>query len=125
MTLFSPCIRSIGPKSAKIVFIGEAPGEQEELAGIPFIGPSGQRFDEMLEAAGLHRKDIYLTNLLFTRPPGNKLDEFLLPKSRLPSNYTLPSLRQGKYLHPDLLPELVRLYEELSNIKPNLIITGG
>jgi|SRR5215831_4876063 len=108
-----------------MVAIGEAPGEQEERVGIPFIGPSGQRFDEMLESAGLHRRDAYLTNLLQTRPPGNKLDEFLVSRRDLPAGYNLPAVRQGRYLHPELLPELERLYLELETVKPNLILCCG
>jgi len=125
MTLLNPCIKAIGPKDAKIVLIGEAPGEQEERTGIPFIGPSGQQLDGMLESAGLRRRDIYLTNLLFTRPPGNKLDEFLVKKSELPAGYKLNAVRQGGYLHPDLLPEIDRLYSEIKHIRPNLIISAG
>lgn len=125
MTLLNPCIKSIGPKDAKIALIGEAPGEQEERTGIPFIGPSGQALDSMLEAAGLHRRNCFLTNVLFTRPPGNKLDEFLVSKSQLSAGYKLTSIRQGRYLHPDLLPELDRLRMELSSLRPNLIITAG
>jgi uracil-DNA glycosylase len=125
VTLFNPCIRSIGPKNAKIVLLGEAPGAQEELAGVPFIGASGQHLDDMLKVAGLFRRDLYLTNVLFTRPPGNKLDAFLISKRDCPAGYPMPSLRQGKYLHPDLLPELDRLYAELTLVRPNLIIACG
>jgi len=125
MTLYNPCIKAIGPLNAKIVLIGEAPGEQEERTGVPFIGPSGQALDRMLESAGLQRRDLYLTNLLFTRPPGNKFDEFLTPKSHLPVGYRLSSVRQGRYLHPDLLPELDRLFREIQTVQPNLIITAG
>jgi len=125
MTLYSPCIRAIGPKDAKIVLIGEAPGEQEEKAGVPFIGPSGQQLDSMLKIAGLRRRDLYLTNVLFTRPPGNRLDDFLVSKRELPASYKLPALRQGKYLHPELLPELERLHAELEAVRPNLIIACG
>lgn len=125
MTLYNPCIRSIGPLDAKVVLIGEAPGQQEELTGIPFIGASGQHLDSMLETAGFRRRDIYLTNVLQTRPPGNKLDAFLVSRRELPTSYSLSSLQQGKYLHPDLIPELERLYNELSEIRPNLIVAGG
>jgi uracil-DNA glycosylase len=125
MTIYNPCIRAIGPKDAKIVLLGEAPGAQEERTGVPFIGSSGQHLDDMLKAAGLARRDLYLTNVLFTRPPGNKLDEFLISKKQCPAGYSLPPLRQGKYLHPDLLPELERLDRELSEVRPNLIVACG
>lgn len=125
MTLYNPCIKAIGPKNAKVVFIGEAPGEQEELTGVPFIGASGQELDRLFDEVGLDRSQIYLTNVLFTRPPNNKLDSFCIKKEQCPSGYTLPPISNGKYLHPDLLPELQRLAEELRAVKPNLIIAGG
>ena len=125
MTLYNPCIKSIGPKNAKIVLLGEAPGEQEERTGIPFIGASGQHLDGMLASAGLRRRDLYLTNVLQTRPPRNDLDEFLISKKDLPNGYRMPPLRQGKYLHPELFPELDRLAEELFQVKPNLIVACG
>lgn len=125
MTLLSPCIRSIGPKNAKILLIGEAPGREEEIAGIPFVGTSGRLLDEMLKEANILRREVFFTNVLFTRPPGNKLDEFLVGKKDLPSDYSLLPLRQGKYLHPDLEPEIRRLRGELNSIKPNLIICAG
>ena len=51
-----------GPLDAKLVFVGEQPGDQEDLAGRPFVGPAGQLFDEMLEKAGVDRSQTYVTN---------------------------------------------------------------
>jgi uracil-DNA glycosylase len=51
-----------GPDDAEIVFVGEQPGDQEDVQGRPFVGPAGRLFDRALEDAGLHRKDVYLTN---------------------------------------------------------------
>src|SRR5678815_2025401 len=51
-----------GPLDAGIVFVGEQPGDQEDLAGRPFVGPAGQLFDEMLEKAGVDRSQTYVTN---------------------------------------------------------------
>ncbi|MDD4617326.1 MAG: uracil-DNA glycosylase [Alphaproteobacteria bacterium] len=61
-----------GDPSSPVMFIGEAPGEDEDRQGKPFVGVSGQLFDKMLSAAGLARKDIYISNVLFWRPPGNR-----------------------------------------------------
>jgi len=124
MTLFFPCIKSIGPRTARIVLLGEAPGEDEERTGIPFIGYSGQELDRMLQEAGLSRSECYLTNVLWTRPPKNKLLEFFCVKKK-EAFHSLPPLAQGKYLHPDLLPELSRLADELRDIRPNLVIALG
>jgi DNA polymerase len=51
-----------GPLDAPIMFVGEQPGDQEDLAGRPFVGPAGQLFDEALEKAGIDRADVYVTN---------------------------------------------------------------
>jgi DNA polymerase len=51
-----------GPLDAKLMFVGEQPGDQEDLAGKPFIGPAGQKFDEALELAGINRARVYVTN---------------------------------------------------------------
>ena len=51
-----------GPLDASILFVGEAPGDQEDLAGRPFVGPAGQLFDAALDAAGIDRSTIYVTN---------------------------------------------------------------
>ena len=61
-----------GNPEAKIMIIGEAPGGQEDRQGKPFVGPAGQLLDLMLAAIGLDRSKVYITNLLFWRPPGNR-----------------------------------------------------
>lgn len=61
-----------GNPDAAIVFIGEAPGKNEDLQGLPFVGASGRFLNEMLAAAGLERDDVYITNIVKYRPPGNR-----------------------------------------------------
>lgn len=61
-----------GNPDAQIMIIGEAPGAQEDRQGKPFVGPAGQLLDRMLAAIGLDRGQVYITNLLFWRPPGNR-----------------------------------------------------
>lgn len=61
-----------GNPEAEIVLIGEAPGKNEDLQGKPFVGASGKFLDEMLEMIGLKRPDIYITNIVKYRPPGNR-----------------------------------------------------
>ncbi len=61
-----------GNENASILFIGEGPGEQEDLSGVPFVGKSGQLFDKMLEAVELTRDEIYIANIIKCRPPGNR-----------------------------------------------------
>lgn len=54
------------------MFIGEAPGEQEDLSGIPFVGRAGQLFDKYLDAVGIDRGEVYIANMLKCRPPRNR-----------------------------------------------------
>jgi uracil-DNA glycosylase family 4 len=61
-----------GNPDADIVFIGEAPGKNEDLQGKPFVGAAGKFLDEMLETIGLKRDDIYITNIVKYRPPNNR-----------------------------------------------------
>lgn len=62
-----------GADSAEVMVIGEAPGEQEDLSGIPFCGKSGQLLDNVLKSIGLTRaKNVYISNTIFWRPPGNR-----------------------------------------------------
>lgn len=61
-----------GNADADIVFIGEAPGKNEDLQGKPFVGAAGKFLDEMLAAAGLQRPDVYITNIVKYRPPNNR-----------------------------------------------------
>jgi uracil-DNA glycosylase len=62
-----------GPPTAEAMFIGEAPGAQEDLAGRPFVGPAGQLLDRILEnAMGLRRDQVFIANVNKCRPPGNR-----------------------------------------------------
>jgi uracil-DNA glycosylase family 4 len=61
-----------GNPSASIVFIGEAPGKNEDEQGIPFVGAAGKFLNEMLAGIELERKDIYITNIVKYRPPNNR-----------------------------------------------------
>ncbi len=63
---------SDGNSQSKIMIIGEAPGELEDIQGKPFVGQSGQLLDNMLRSVGLSRSDVYITNIVFWRPPGNR-----------------------------------------------------
>lgn len=62
----------VGPENAEVMFIGEGPGEQEDLQGEPFVGRAGQFLDEMLSIIGLSRKNCYIGNIVKCRPPGNR-----------------------------------------------------
>lgn len=91
-----------GNSDAEIVFIGEAPGKQEDLKGIPFVGAAGKLLDEMLESINLKREDVYITNIVKYRPPNNR-DPLPVEKK-------------------EFWPYLLR---ELKVVKPKVIITLG
>lgn len=61
-----------GNAAAKIVFVGEAPGADEDAQGLPFVGRAGQLLTNIIKAMGLARKDVYICNILKCRPPGNR-----------------------------------------------------
>jgi len=61
-----------GNANADLMFVGEAPGQQEDLQGIPFVGRAGQLLNELLAENGLARDDVFIANVLKSRPPGNR-----------------------------------------------------
>ena len=65
-------VLGMGNPNADIVFVGEAPGKEEDLKGLPFVGRSGKLLDKMLSSIKLSREDIYILNVLKCRPPDNR-----------------------------------------------------
>ncbi|MEM2174428.1 MAG: DNA polymerase [Candidatus Micrarchaeia archaeon] len=95
-----------GPLDAKLVIIGECPGETEEVMGKPFVGNSGQLLDKLLEDAGIFRKDCYITNIVACRPTDSS------------NNNVTPSADIIKYCRE-------RLNEELSKLNPKIVLLLG
>ncbi len=91
-----------GNADADIVFIGEAPGKNEDAQGLPFVGAAGKFLNEMLESIGLERKDVYITNIVKYRPPNNR--------------DPLPDEKKAFW------PYLLR---QLSVIEPKIVVTLG
>lgn len=91
-----------GNPNAPILFIGEAPGEKEDLEGIPFIGRAGKQLDKLLNAIGLGIDDVYIANILKYRPPKNRD----------------PNIEEIKSHTPYLI-------EQIKIIKPKIIATLG
>lgn len=61
-----------GAAQARVALVGEAPGAEEDRRGLPFVGPSGQLLDKMLQSVGLDERHVLITNTVFWRPPGNR-----------------------------------------------------
>ncbi len=66
------CVFGTGNRRARLMFVGEAPGEQEDLQGVPFVGRAGQLLDRYLYAVDIKREDVYIANILKCRPPHNR-----------------------------------------------------
>ncbi len=89
----------VGNPAAEILFVGEGPGEQEDLSGIPFVGKAGQLLDKMLASIDLSReRNVYIANIVKCRPPHNRDP---LPEER---SACLPFLRlQTLLIHPKII----------------------
>ncbi len=66
------CVFGVGNRDARLMFVGEAPGEKEDLSGIPFVGAAGQLLDKYLTAVDIDRDSVYIANILKCRPPKNR-----------------------------------------------------
>ena len=108
---------------ANIAIVGEAWGEAEEKACTPFVGYSGQELTRMLEDAGIHRSECYLTNVFNLHPPGNQVEFFCGTKAEGIDGY--PALVKSKYVRTEFIYELERLGQELADINPNIIVALG
>lgn len=93
-----------GSHEAKLMFIGEGPGEQEDHTGRPFVGPAGQLLDKMIAAIGLKREEVYIANVVKCRPPGNA------DPAEVYAEACLPYLRaQVRLIHPKVIVCLGRI----------------
>jgi DNA polymerase len=87
-----------GNPQARVMFVGEAPGREEDLEGLPFVGRSGKLLDLMMAAVGLNRTTAYIANIIPWRPPGNR------PPTPQESQICLPFIqRQIELADPDIL----------------------
>jgi uracil-DNA glycosylase len=91
-----------GDPDARLVFVGEAPGADEDRLGRPFVGRAGQLLDKMITAMGIARRDVYICNVLKTRPPNN----------------ATPTLEEAALCAP-------YLYEQLAIVDPEVIVALG
>src|SRR5258705_2613541 len=107
-------VRPTGPLSASILICGEAPGEEEEQAGSPFVGKSGWMLDTMLEDARIPRGACYVTNLCHERPPNNDLTHWIAEKAKAPDDSFISY--RGKWVKPHIREECERLYAEIRRV---------
>lgn len=105
-------VRTVGPPAAKIFLVGEAPGEEEDKYGKPFIGEAGRKLDSLLSEAGISRNECLIGNVARKRPPGNKIDFFYQD-----NNKNIPK--------PDMLIWIEELKNEILQFKPNIVVAMG
>jgi DNA polymerase len=91
-----------GNPHAELMFVGEAPGADEDAQGVPFVGAAGQKLNQIIEAIGMNREDVYIANILKSRPPNNR--------TPLPSEVE----QCGFYLK-----------KQIESIQPRVIVTLG
>ena len=95
-------VYGVGNPNADLMFVGEAPGADEDIQGIPFVGRAGQLLTKIIEAIGLKRDDVYIANVIKCRPPGNRNPE------------------------PDEVGECEGfLFRQIDSIKPKVIVALG
>jgi uracil-DNA glycosylase len=93
-----------GPVDAEILFIGEGPGYNEDKQGLPFVGQSGKYLEELLAMIGMNRDQVFITNVVKCRPPGNR-DPMPLEIDTCTSNYLF---RQIELIDPKIIATLGR-----------------
>ena len=105
-------VKAIGPFNAKIMFVGEAPGREEEIQGVPFVGSSGKLLNQLLSNALITRSDCYLTNIMMDRPVNNDFGQFYEDKGRkVPTQFLLDGYQ--------------RLKKEIEKVNPNVVVAVG
>jgi uracil-DNA glycosylase len=106
-----------------IALVGEAYGEAEEKARLPFIGAAGHELNKMLQEAVLHRADCFVTNVFNLRPKANKIEALCGPKAQALAGY--PALVKSAYIRAEFGMELERLADELIEVNPNVVVALG
>lgn len=121
-------VPGVGPATARIMIVGEAPGQNEDQQGQPFVGAAGKLLDQLLRGIGLSRADVFITNILKCRPPGNRDP---LP---LEVQACSPYLdQQQKLIRPEVvlllgrhaLARLLPGYESISRLHGKVVVKDG
>lgn len=112
-----------GPKNARIMVVGDAPGIEDERTLTPFNGLSGQELTKMLNEVGIVRTATYLTNVCQSRPPGGEVDDLMHTLKKAPPPAFVPC--NGIYVHPELAQGVEKLWQDIAEIQPSLIIALG
>ena len=113
-----------GPENAKIMFVGEMPGREEDIALQPFVGESGREGSAMMLQAGILEEECFITNVGRFRPPGNDENHYITNKIGLGKKNGW-TLIDGMYCSPTIIEHLQHLEMEVRNVNPNVIVAWG
>lgn len=117
-----------GDPEAQLMLVGEAPGQEEEKQGRPFVGPAGKLLDNILNAAGFRREDVYITNVVKCRPPKNRI-----PKQEEADLCSAYLTRQIELIQPRLIvclgalatKYLVHHDAKVTAVRGDVFVKGG
>jgi len=116
-------VKGEGPIPSRIMLVGEAPGAEDERAGMPFLGSAGQELNRILGEAGILRSECYATNVCKVRPPNNQLHLWVAKtKKEITAKH---QLWQGRYVLPQIVEGYNELLVEIEMVQPNVIIAFG
>lgn len=128
---FRVIVPSQFPRSGtcKIAFVGEAPSDDETIHGIPLIGPSGKVYDQLLNVAGIDRRDVYTGNVFNMQLEDNSVSDPAVTggtkdREGFPTDYSLPPIGK-RWLRPELRGQLSRLAAEIAQVRPTVIVPLG
>jgi uracil-DNA glycosylase len=121
-------VPGVGPSTARIMIVGEAPGQNEDQQGEPFVGAAGKLLDQLLNGIGLSRADVFITNILKCRPPGNR--DPLPAEVQACSPYLT---QQQRMIQPEVvlllgrhaLARLLPGYDSISRLHGRVIVKDG
>ncbi len=105
-------VKTEGPTTAEIMFVGEAPGEEEDKSGRPFIGRAGGTFNQLLSQANIVRQECMVANVAREKPPGNKIDFYYED-----AKHNIP--------RPMMKGFIDYLKREITKYKPNIVVALG
>lgn len=128
-----PRCKPRGNPNAKLLIVGEAPGEKEDRWGVPFVGATGDLLNQLLRESGIDKDDCYYTNVFMDRPQDNKIATFCIKGGEASEeakllgwpSYPFEPLLPGLYVKPYLCLELLRLKNEIEEVNPNLVVALG
>ena len=116
-------IRPVGPCPAKIMIVGEFPGEQEIASGQPFVGFAGKELSAMLQEVGIHRNSCFITNVIRIKPPGGDPETLIAMKKKDISGQHV--MFREKFVLPCVRDGIELLKREIEMCRPNVILALG